>query len=63
MTTLSDFRLSMVKSPVLQPQVASIDYDLHNATFNSSSFELCEEGKESGAEVPVEQGKALGIEY
>ena len=63
MTTLSDFRISMVKSPVLRPQVVDIDYDPHNVTFNSSSFKICEEGKESRAEVLVERGEALGIEY
>ena len=59
---LSDFRISIVRSPLLRPQVVDIDYDAHNATFNSSSFKFCEETKESGAEILVEQGETLGNE-
>ena len=52
----------MVWSRLLRPQVVGIEYDIHNNTFDASSFELCEEAKECGAEVLVEQGEALGIE-
>ena len=40
-----------------------IDFDPNVATFNTSSFELCEEAKESGDEVLVEQAEALGIQF
>ena len=40
-----------------------IDYDQNDATFDTSSFELCEEAKESGDEILVEQAEALGIQF
>jgi len=38
-------------------------YDQNDATFHTSSFELCEEAKESGDEILVEQAEALGIRF
>ena len=40
-----------------------IDYDQDYATFDTSSFALCEEAKESGDEILVEQAEALGIQF
>ena len=40
-----------------------IDHDTHNATSDTSSFELGKEAKESSAEVLVEQSEALGIQF
>ncbi|KAI4132513.1 MAG: hypothetical protein LQ347_002552 [Umbilicaria vellea] len=43
-----------------------IDYDQNDATFDTSSFVLCEEAKEakeSGDEILVEQAEALGVQF
>ena len=48
---------------MLQPEAIEIDFDPNVATFNTSSFEICEEAKESGDEVLVEQAEVLGIQF
>ena len=40
-----------------------IDCDQNDATFDTSLLELCEEAKESGDEILVEQAEALGIQF
>lgn len=40
-----------------------IDYAHNDATFDTSSFELCKEAKESGDEILVEQAQALGKKF
>ena len=40
-----------------------IDFDPNVATFDTSSFALCEDAKESSDEILVEQAEALGIQF
>ena len=40
-----------------------IDFDPNVATFDTSPFALCEDGKESGDEALVQQAEALGIQF
>lgn len=54
---------SILWSPLLQPEVMEIDYDQNDVAFDTSSFEPCEEAKESGEEILVEQAEALGIQF
>ena len=54
---------SVLLSPVLQPEAMEIDYNQYDTTSDTSSFQLCEEAKESGDEILVEQAEALGIQF
>lgn len=54
---------SILWSPLSQPEVMEIDCDQKDATFDTSSLKLCEEAKESGDEILVEQAEALGIQF
>ena len=54
---------STLWSPLLQPEAMDIDFDQNAATFDTSSFALCEDPKESGDEVLVEQAEALGVQF
>jgi len=48
---------------LLQPEDMEIDCDHNGATFDTSSFELCKEAKESSDEILVEQAEALGKKF
>lgn len=54
---------STLWSPLLQPEAMDIDFDQNAATFDTSSFALCEDPKESGDEVLMEQAEALGVQF
>jgi len=48
---------------LLQPEDMEIDCDHNDTTFDTSSFELCKEAKESGDQILFEQAQALGEEF